>query len=79
MEWLTYFMIVLIASGACFGCPGLVNPQDSDASNSSIGNSFDRVIFSSLDHPCRTKEKDNDGPGGTIGVSALDLAYSHKP
>jgi hypothetical protein len=73
MELVTCFMIALIALGACLGCPGLVNPPDSDGSNSSNGNSFDRVIFPNSDHPEMIKGKYEDGPGPTIGVSTSDL------
>jgi hypothetical protein len=69
MELVTYFMIVLIALGACLGWPSLVNPPDSDGSNNSNGNSFDRVIFTNPDHPQMIKGKYEDGPGGPIGGS----------
>ena len=65
MEWVTYFMIVLIALASCFGWPVLINSEDSDGSADSIDKCSGRSVFSDLDHPYLTKEW--DGPGGPLG------------
>lgn len=67
MEWVTYFMIVLIAFASCFGWPVLINFEDSDEPTNTIGSGSGGSVPSNPDPPDLGREKDEDGPGGAIG------------
>ncbi len=65
MEWLTYFMIMLIAFATCLDCPVLTNSEDSDGPANSIGAGSGRNVPFNSDPPDMIKEK--DPPGGGAG------------
>jgi hypothetical protein len=62
MEWLTYFMIVLVAVTTCFGWPVLIKFEDSDGCDGSIGRGSGGSVPPNSDPPPL-----KDDPGGGIG------------
>jgi len=70
MEWVTYFMIILMVFPTCFGWPVIIDFEDSDGSAGTIGSGSGGGFPSSQDPPYPDKEK--DGPAGGAGPDSTN-------